>query len=197
MRGWRVLLAATLVLGACNGGRGGASDTTLPPRASTTASTAPDYSVPEVIDVAYVEKVMAALDHVYGDAIRILARDRQITQDFLEHLAAIYGERFFRLVQRSWSEEVRNGLTDVASAPGDPRADVVRLIRSDRQCIVAAVNRDFAAIRRSVPVNTPQRFIGLVPAGRRTNPINPTTWILAYDGWNSDGSEPIDPCRSE
>lgn len=189
---WARLLLAVALLGACSGGRD--HDETLPPPAST--STAPDYSVPAVIDIAYVEKVMEALDHVYGDAIRILAKERQITKEFLEHLAAIYGDRFFRLAQDAWVREVAGGLETLAQSPRDPETTVRELIRADAACAVASVQRDFGPTRVLSPKPTPQRFIGLIPLDPTRDPrkLNPTPWMLAYDGFTDEGQPPPDPC---
>ncbi|HVF74937.1 MAG TPA: hypothetical protein VM938_07795 [Acidimicrobiales bacterium] len=149
-----------------------------------------------MIDAAYVEKVMAALDHVYGDAIRILARERKITQDFLDRLAAIYGDRFFRLAQQSWSREALDGFATLASTPGDPTVTVTSLVKHDRECVIAAVIRDFSLVRNGIPATTPQRYIALIPKGGATNGLNPTPWVLSYDGWTSTGVEPSEPCSA-
>jgi hypothetical protein len=195
MRGAGVLVVAALMVGACNGGADGRSDDTLPPTSETTVTTAPDYTVPAVIDVAYVDKVMAALDHVYGDAIRTLARERKITQDFLDRLAAIYGNRFFRLAQDSWSRELVDGLSGLRPVPGDPRTTIATLTTATRDCIVAPVVRDFSQVR-TAPAPTPQRFVGLIPDVEKT-PLNPTGWVLAYDGWTTSGEAPGEPCHAD
>jgi hypothetical protein len=191
---WARLLLAVVLLGGCSGGRD--DDDTLPPPASSTTTV--DYSVPAVIDAAYVEKVMEALDHVYGDAIRILARERQITKEFLEHLASIYGDRFFRLAQDAWVKDAAEGLVGLPARPGDPETTIQQLVRADSNCIVASVVRDFAPTRSTPQEKTPQRFIGLVPlpGDRDGAQINPTPWLMAYDGFTPDGSAPPDPCRA-
>lgn len=185
---WARLLLAVALLGGCSGGR---DDDSLPPSVST--STAPDYSVPAVIDVAYVEKVMEALDHVYGDAIRILAKERQITKEFLEHLAAIYTPKEFEIAQEIWVKDIAAGLVGLLPTPGDPRTTVLRLVRVEPQCVVAAVDRDFTATRDRPVVTTPQHFVGLVPSSDASD-LNPTPWRLSFDGFKDDGSEPQEPC---
>ena len=70
----RWLLLATLVLlGACSGGNDddAAASRTLPsapPETPTTTTSAPadPYAIPAVIDEAYVNRVLAALDQVHG-----------------------------------------------------------------------------------------------------------------------------------
>ena len=188
-------MVAALVVGACNGGGSGRSHDTLPPPPETTVTTAFDFAVPAVIDAAYVEKVMAALDHVYGDAIRTLARERKLTQEFLDRLAAIYGDRFFRLAQDAWAQELSSGLSGVRPVPGDPRSTVTTVTVARADCIVAPAMRDFSAIRTSNPPPPPQRFIGLVPRADARTALNPTGWVLAYDGWTESGEAPVEPCR--
>lgn len=190
MRLARLTLVAALLLGACNGGDGD-DDDTLPPPVSTTV----DYSVPQVIDVAYVEKVMEALDHVYGDAIRILAREREITKDFLEHLAAIYTPSEFELTQEIWVRDVAAGLPGLRDDPGNPRTEIQRLLRAETECVVAAVARDFSPTRTTSDRSTPQRFIALVPkTGTGARSMNLTPWLITFDGFKDDGSEPSQPC---
>lgn len=198
MRGAGVLLVAVLVAGGCNGDGGGASvDDTLPPPVETTTTTVADYSVPAVIDAAYVEKVMAALDRVYGDAIRTLATERQITEQFLSRLAAIYGDKQFDLAQRAWVRDVADGLDDLRSPPGNPMTVVQRAVRLDADCMVAAVERTFRAARDPV-TSTPQKYIALVPKpeGRDPGSLNPTPWMMSYDGFVAEpaGAEPESPC---
>lgn len=193
MRGGRLLLVAALLVGACDGGRGGSTDTTLPPRVSTTASTVPDYTVPAVIDVAYVEKVMAALDHVYGDAIRILARERRITQDFLEHLAAIYAPEEFEFAQRIWVHDVASGLQGLRADPGDPRTEIQRLVTTRSDCVLFAARRDFSRTRTTPDKPTPQWFVALKLRSVATTDHNPTPFVIAFDGFKPDGTEPS-PC---
>lgn len=196
MWGARVVLVAVLLVGACNGGGGASVDDTLPPPVDTTSTTAVDYSVPALIDAAYVEKVMAALDRVYGDAIRTLAAERQITEDFLTRLAAIYGDRFFRLAQDAWVKDVAAGLPDLKPNPGDPVTKVSTVVRAEPTCVVAAVTRDFGATRTAPRPSPNQHYIAFVPKppGRDPRALNPTPWIMSYDGFTSSGAPPVEPC---
>ncbi|HEX2289061.1 MAG TPA: hypothetical protein VHH53_02435, partial [Pseudonocardiaceae bacterium] len=122
-----------------------------------------DYSVPPVIDVAYVERVMEALDRVYGDAIRTLARERKITQEFLERLAAIYGEGQFDRTQAIWVRDVASGLSGLAPTPGDPRTVIQEVMRGEPSCVVLRVDRDFSATHAGPDAASPQEFVGLIP----------------------------------
>lgn len=194
-----VLLFAVLAGGACFGRAGGRGTAdTLPPPVSTTATTAVSYAVPAVIDQAYVAKVMAALDHVYGEAVRHLAQTRRIDDQFLKYLVAIYTDRYFKLAEDAWAQEVAHGLTRLASSPADPRTTVDAVVRADRSCVVLRVERDFGPTTAGPTDETPQRFVGLVPISddRNQDHMNPTPWAMSYDGYTSTGAEPEDPCRA-
>jgi hypothetical protein len=171
----------------------------LPPApAPTTATTAVSYAVPAQIDAAYVGRVMQALDHVYGDAIRIMARDRAVDEPFLKHLLALYTDRFFRLAQDAWVKESAMGLGTLAPQPGDPVTTVTHLLRAEPTCVVAEAVRDFGPIRTTPPEQPPHRYIALVPSAADRDPghLNPTPWVMTYDGYTDDGSPPEDPCRA-
>ena len=201
-----VVVALVVGAAACKRGSGseGGGDTTLPTVVETVPTTptsttpaVPSYEVPEVIDAAYVESVMKALDHVYGDAIRIMARDRALTEDFLRHLGAIYTDRFLNLALESWSQDVSNGLRDLPVNPGDPQTAVQRIVEASAACTVVEVRRDFSGFSTAPLPSRPQRFVAMIqkPRGRDALGVNPTPWIMTYDGFTQDGSVPDSPCR--
>jgi hypothetical protein len=170
----------------------------LPPApAPTTATTAVSYAVPAQIDAVYVGRVIQALDHVYGDAIRIMVRDRAVDEPFLKHLLAIYTDRFFRLAQDAWVKDVSRGLPGLPGSPGDAITTVQRLLRAEPVCVVAAVSRDYSPSRTDPTPDPQQHYAALIPkpADRDPGGLNPTPWILTYDGFTQDGSAPEDPCR--
>ena len=188
---WARLVLAVALLGGCSGGR---DDDTLPPPAATSSTTV-DYSVPEVIDVAYVEKVMAALDHVYGDAIRTLAKERTITEEFLSRLAAIYTPKQFAFWQDVWVKDVADGIRGLRATPGDPKTLIQELVTATPTCVLARVDHDFAAVNEQADRTTPQEFIALVPS-ESPRQLNPTPWIISFDGYVASpaGAQPENPC---
>ena len=201
-------LALALFLAACNGGSGSSADETLPPADTTsssttspsTTSTTISYAIPATIDAAYVEKVMKALDHVYGDAIRVMARDRSLNEAFLKPLVAIYSPRQFRLVQDLWVRDLREGLKGLLAVPGDPTTRVQRVLRADANCVLVAVERDFGPTHDRPDEASPQEYIGLIPKSPGLDPtsLNPTPWIISFDGYISEpaGAIPETPCDS-
>ena len=186
--------ALAIALAACSGGRH--TQDTLPPTSSTTTTTV-DYSVPKVIDAPYITKVMTALDHVLGDDIRLVAQRRNVDVEFLGRLRAIYGDRELQNLRDLWTKAVAEGLRTLAVMPGDPKTTVQSLLRADPSCVVAAVDRDFSPTQTTPRAQTPQRYIGFVPkpAGRDPAGINPTPWVMSFDGFITDGSVPREPCK--
>ncbi len=199
------ILCAGLLLASC--GRGGgsrATGPTVPPGgstpASTTTTTAVSYDVPAVIDQAYVQKVVSAHDHVLGDAIRALKRDGGVSDDFLKHLLAIYTAQEFEPQVLGWRQAVDAGdLAKRRAIPGDPITSVRRLAHADLKCITAEIDRDATPTLQpgiTATESPEQDYVVLVrkPNGRDPLQLNPTPWVMSFDGFKKDGSEPVNSC---
>lgn len=206
MRALRVVaLLMASVVAAC-GGDGKAADTgpTVPPEPevarSTTSTTSVSYEVPDTIDQAYVQRVVSAYDKVLGDAIRVLVRDRAVSEEFLKHLLAIYTEPEFEVQQSVWVEEVASGRIEKTPAvPGDPRTSVLALATSNVDCAIARIERDYrATLKEGVDEANPpnDEYVVLVrrPAGRDPLGANPTPWVMAFDGSKKNNAVPDQSC---
>lgn len=180
---------------ACDNGEA-ATDDTLPPPASTTSTTAVSYDVPDTIDAAYAERVMAALDQIYGDAVRHLARTRVVDEDFLRPLVAIHNPRIFGLVQDLWVKKQANDFAGLRQSPADPRTRVVRLIRADRDCLAFEGDRDVSPLYEADDPTSHHKFVALTPLPGNRNPgqVNPTPWTINFSGETTAGSLPEDAC---
>lgn len=190
-------LAALLAPGCRHGG--GSSDDTLPPP-RTTATTAPaTFDIPAVIDTAYVARVMQALDHVYGDAVRLLARTHQVNEDFLRYLVAIHNPRLFGLVQDLWVKIQARGFEGLATSPGDPRTRIDTLLRADRDCVLIQGDRDTSPLYVTDRPTDHDRYVALTPLRLDRNPggTNPTPWTINFTGQRDDGSAPEDVCVAQ
>jgi DNA-binding HxlR family transcriptional regulator len=117
-----------------------------PPRRTTT--TADPFAVPDPIDVAYVERVMEALDHLYGEAAREVAREKQLTPRFEELMRSIYGDddTELALALELWRAEEQDGFVHLRDQPQDPATDVLELRRTTPECVIASVQRDFSPV---------------------------------------------------
>ena len=205
------VMAALLVVGACKGGGedppvgptvplGGtsttATSTTVAPTSTTLGPEA--YEVPAVIDQAYVQRVVSAYDKVLGDAIRVLKRDGGLSEEFLKHLLAIYTAEEFEFQQKLWAESVAQGRVERTPEDAkDPVTTVTELRRADRTCVVARAERDFSPNLTGEQAESPQDdFVVLVARDMDRDPLslNPTPWVLAFDGYNVDNSEPNEKC---
>lgn len=208
-RAWgpAAVAVAMAVAGACSDGRESQPGATVPPGGDGAATSAPattlpaqSYEVPEVIDEAYVQKVVSAYDQVLGDAIRILVRDQGVSEDFLEHLLAIYTEPEFESQQRGWLEAVaQDDLRSRPESPGDPLTRVIKLERADSKCITVEVDRDFRPTLKPgvVPAESAEAdYVVLVrkKPGRDPSKQNPTPWVMAFDGFKQDGTVPVNSC---
>lgn len=183
---------ALLVLAACRDGKADEPRTTVPTAPSTTTTTAVSYEVPATIDIPYIEKVMAALDRVDGEAARRAAAQRQLDEEFLNYYAAIYTSEYFDLVKQAWYEIAGRGFEDLVADPGDPTTTVVKLIAASATCVLFQANRDFSASFREPDPPSGARYVALVPLPPDRDPggRNPTPWIMNFDGDYKSGKEP-------
>ena len=115
----RVALAALLLAAsaACN-----SSDPDRDPASPNTVATEPaptttanPYAVPAVIDATYVNRVLAGLDALKGDATREIIRAKTITTDAFDRLRAIYdSNEFLQLTIDGLEADVREGLVAIS-----------------------------------------------------------------------------------
>ena len=192
------LCMAAVLLAGCDG-NGGRTEDTLPPEETTTSSTAVSYEVPAVIDAAYVSRVMAALDHVYGDAVRHLAKTRHVDEEFLKPLVAIHNPRLFALVQDLWVKLEARDFAGLRTDPGDPVTRVDKLLRADRDCILIEGDRDFSPLHTSDDSTNHHPFVALTPLQPDRNPArtNPTPWTINFYGSRPEGGLPDDACVAQ
>lgn len=192
-------LAVTLVLalGACRDADGsdGNGRTTIPTAPSSTTTTTTgvvSYAVPETIDAAYIEKVMAALDHLYGDLARHVASSHQLDEEFHRYLVTLHGADSFDLEKQVWVKVAAEDFRLLRPHPGDAKTTVERIIVARPDCILFEAKRDFFAVFNERGEPGPPRFVGLVPLpeDRNLDRRNRTPWIITFDGRFKDGGEP-------
>jgi len=195
-----LLLAAVLLASACSDGRASDDDPdTLPPPIEKPTSTTLSYAVPATIDVAYAQHVMRALDHVYGEAVRGLARSRVVDEEFLKPLVAIHNPRSFGLAQDGWVKLQARGFPGLRAAPLDPETRIERLLRADATCIVIEGDRSLAPLFEVDHPTNHHRFVALTPISADRNPsgFNVTPWTMNFDGQGPGGTLPEDACEPQ
>jgi hypothetical protein len=165
--------------------------------ATTTTTGVPVDQVPGVIDVAYIQRVIDALDRVMGDAVRALVAAKAPDREFYERLRAVYLDPEFERVQASFGRSAADGLAGFSDAPGNPITRVGRVLTTANDCIFAEVDRDLGPTLDHAPSQEQRRtFLGLGTKKAEYDPTarNPTAWMIGYDGRNVHGSEPPNPC---
>lgn len=183
--------------GAADKGSAGANPTlaTDPPRTTTTNP----YAVPAVIDAAYVNRVLAGLDAVTGDAVRAVMSTRTIPRDVFDRLKALYlDNNRLQLAIDGLQLDLRENMAGYRTTPGNKVTTVTELITATPTCVFSAVRRNYSAVSTgTVPPVDPQ-WVALRPADPSRDPgqYNSTRWAYAYDGYPADRSRPTNPCAS-
>lgn len=198
---WAIMVVTVALLAGC-GGREPypdgptASVPTVPP------TTANPYAVPDVVDIAYVNRVLAGLDQLVGDVTRLVIASRAITPEVAERVKAIYiaepsnpESRAQRKIE-SLEDGIRRDFPDTKASPGNAVTTVVEIIAATPSCIFAMVNQDYSAASTKPSPPPLTHWVGLVPLDPANDPnhYNPTAWVFAVNGLMPDRSQPGNPC---
>src|SRR4051812_40598163 len=150
MGGRRVIpaIVAMLLLAACSPKSTGAAPppATVATEPARTTTTGP-YDIPPVIDAAYVNRVLAGLDAVYGDVTRMVVSTKRLPPDALARLRAIYDDdRALQLKLDAIQLVLPNGLSQFNQNPGNQITTAVKLISVKTTCVFASATRDFSRV---------------------------------------------------
>jgi hypothetical protein len=178
------LLSVVLLLSACSN----AGTATPPPPAPAEGAE----------EAATIDRILAGLDGVMGDAQRLLIRERRITPEVTDRLQAIYvGPELLNQID-AFRADVTNGLVGIKDPPGNRVTTVSRLLTVSPICIFVEVSRDYSPATAGAAPRPSKLYVVLVTKDDRDDParLNPTPWAMLYDGVEADGSQPEDVCRS-
>jgi hypothetical protein len=171
-------------------------ETTVPPAPTTVAPTtvapttvAPTTTlpvtatVPAQITVAYVDAVLAKLNHVYGDAVRATVAAHRLTPAAIADLSAIYSVKLGAEEQKIFLEDIREGLGGIRPHPGDRVSRVTKLVSASPACIYARITTIYDAVDKRHPPTPADEYVEL---SRKAEPqaalaLNPTAWIYTLD----------------
>ena len=172
-----------------------ATSTTLSPPTTYPPVDPATYAVPAVIDKAYIEHVLAGLDHEQGNALRILVKSKNTDDEAWQRkMQSITTDTQFAGEEKYGRLLIKDNFSELRQIPGDPRTMVQKSFIANAGCIFASVNKDFTGQLRITPSDTRQRYIALVPKSGDFTEENPTPWDFAYDGSQADGGKPESPC---
>jgi hypothetical protein len=189
-------VAATLITACSNDSKAGPT-ATVPAGTPTTAATDP-YAVPEVIDEAYVNRVLAGLDQAVGDVTRLVVETKTIPPEAVERLKTLYTGEFLQLQLDAFQQVMRDDFVGFRDPIGNQKTSVTELITARSDCVFAEVFRDYSAVGTSADPALGRLWIGLRPLnlGENIQQYNPTPWRFVYDGSPEDLAQPADPCQS-
>jgi hypothetical protein len=189
------VLLVGVVLAACGGESEPAGPTATVPQATSTTN---PYAVPPVIDEAYVNRVLAGLDQVVGDAVRALVDTSVLDEGVYYRLRAVALDAVFQRKLDDLQDDLLTGMAGYRRPPGDKITTVRKLITVRDACIFAEVLKDFSAVNDDGASNESTQWVALVPLdpARDLHDYNPTPWVYLYDGFRPDQSMPADQCAS-
>jgi len=185
------LLCAASLVAACSPSIVRASGTATVPTGApipTTTTTADPWAVPAVIDATYLNRVLAQLDHIDGDAYRDARAMNAVTPRYLQLERSIRADDAeVALDVKNLRHDLAHNWANVRQAPGDRRTTVLKLIPAPAPCVFASVSLNLADYTIN-PVKYPTWSVALLPAAPTT--VNPTHWVLAEDGFDFHGGIP-------
>ncbi|MGI8685187.1 MAG: hypothetical protein ACR2MO_08895 [Acidimicrobiales bacterium] len=165
---------------SCTGAGGTDGIKPLPEETTTTHTAGPSYSVPAVIDGTYVDRVLAALDQVEGDAVRRLVASREVDDESVARLRAIYNDPFFEVFRTSMLEVAAKGVEQYEKPPGNRRTTVSELLAANPNCILITAKTDYTAVVIDPPADDPNTdfLVTLRRSQADADPedLNPTPW---------------------
>jgi hypothetical protein len=156
-----------------------------PPPASTSPSTtvpAGSYAIPRVITVAYVNSVLKALNHVYGNAERIEKQDDAVTGSVVADLRSIYSEPQLDTELQIFHQALAGPLSQVKEDPGDRVFVVTDLKSYNSACVAAIVQASYAEVDQ---LSSSSKVVSVLLESNETqaerDSLNPTPWAIAYE----------------
>ncbi|MGI8684837.1 MAG: hypothetical protein ACR2MO_07080 [Acidimicrobiales bacterium] len=187
MRRASLVAVLAVLVGACSPGGNKGPETTVPTAPTTVATTAPvdPFAVPTVIDAAYVDRVLAALNKVEGDLVRDLVETNALTVEASTRLRAIYNDPKYQQEFDSLVKLFGAGTTEFKRPPGDRSTTVIELVSTSPACILAKTASDYSAVV-TVPPAPEADKVDIVTL-RATQPgadpknLNPTPWSVSND----------------
>jgi hypothetical protein len=197
-------IAATLVLTltACSGGTHQAAPPTTAPALSTTAAPTaatpnPDV-IPNVITAGYVNAVFAVLNHINGNAARVLVTSRRITSDVRSTLRAIYNDPLFSIELRVFQQSVSTDFTNVRRPPGDRVTVVLRVLSATHDCILVSTRSNLSAVQVHPTGTAASEYWQLRPKQPGADPdrVNPTPWGLSLNQAFLTPTSPSSDCSA-
>jgi hypothetical protein len=184
-----------LLAAACSNSTAAAGPGATLPQAPTPTTSADPYAIPSPITAAYVQRVLNALEAINAQMVAIVVQQRELTPQAARLLRSVSTADEFATQTQILLNQLDQGLPGYVNPPGAVHDNVEKVLFGSGSCIFLVASRDYSGLLSPVPPTHPFYFIL-----RRTTPqddpthINPTSWVEAFLGHNSDNSQPEDAC---
>jgi hypothetical protein len=184
------LLCALIATAACSSSTPKAGNS-VPTAAATTTTTDP-YAIPATIDVAYVQRVMDAIDPLIGRAAKALVRNNSIAGEWMVVSRAILDDNGLKAAKYGAQLELDMNLRDYKPNPGQTHTTAKELLASKPACLVVRALRDSSEIV-SLAGAVADKDVELRPLQAAWDPggLNPTPWVISNV---SDPGAKVEPC---
>lgn len=172
--------AVSILAAGCTSSSRHASGITLPVATTVPAGPNPDV-IPAVITPAYVDAVFRVLNHIYGDASRLMLSERAVTPGVLTDLRAIYDDPLYSQEVKIARQSLAESLSNVRRPPGDIVTTVLRVISASPSCTFVQTSSSYANVLVDPSPPEPSEYWVLEPKATGIDPdhLNPTPWALA------------------
>jgi len=198
---WRavVVVAASgsVLASACSSSKAGVTPArpTIATAVESTTTTNP-YAVPPVIDVAYVNRVLAGLDAAVGDVVRFVVKTNPTALEMGMRLRPLYNDEETRLQLEGFHQDALEHFAGYRKVPGNKTSVVTELVSATPQCVFAHVSRNYGAVVDKPNPDLADQWMAIVPKDTTRDPEvnNPTGWMYIYDGFELKHTMPKNPC---
>jgi hypothetical protein len=188
---WALGGALLLLVAGCGGkGQAGAG-------ASPSTTGRPVDPVPPVITVGYVNQVLARLNVVYSDALRISLTTKQITPQVKTDLRAIYAGPLYQQELNAFRVQIQHPPPDLRPHIGNRITIVKQLISQRRSCVFIETTTTFSQISSYNGEPFGSEYYSLVKKVAADDPdhLNGTPWMFGFNSASLKPETAVDPCR--
>ncbi|MEW6152820.1 MAG: hypothetical protein AB1673_02365 [Actinomycetota bacterium] len=165
---------------------------TVPTAAPTTTTTNP-YAVPDQIDAAYVNRVLAGLDAIEGDIFREVRATKNLTPEIVHRVGALYTNLTAAgVLVNVYQVGMALDFSGYVDNPGNAVTTVTEMLTTRSTCVYVRGLRDQKA-RAQTPSAAHEVWIALRPKPLDT--LNPIGWGYQYNGSTVERqAPPTNPC---
>ncbi len=192
-----VVATGMLAAASCSSSKAGvtAVGPTVATAPETTTTTDP-YAVPPVIDVAYVNRVLAGLDAAVGDVVRFVVKNHPAPHDITLRLKPLYNDEQAALQLDGFHQDYIDKFAGYRESPGNQVSSVTELVTGTSHCIFAHVSRDYRPVVKVPNPDLADQWMAVVPKDSARDPhqYNVTGWMYIYDGFEINHDKPKNPC---